>query len=155
MKPLQILDLPVDRVESSIVVVPFFEDQRPLQGPAALLDWRLNGLLTRQLVDGKATGHVGDRYLVKGNGKMSAEWVLFVGCGAAPAGNSDAPRRVISEMLHPVQQADFRKIGLGLPAAEVDSLPVWQQALKDALAVPGAQRFEFLLSACDPAEYIN
>ncbi|NIQ96583.1 MAG: hypothetical protein GWN87_22115 [Desulfuromonadales bacterium] len=80
---LRPLDLPADRMDGEVVAVLFFEDERPLAGPAALLDWRLNGLLTRRLLNGEATGRRNEKILVDANNKILAPWVLFQGGGTA------------------------------------------------------------------------
>jgi len=155
MARMRILDLPVDRVAAELVVVPFFSDQRPLEGPAALLDWRLNGLLTRQIRRGETYGRFGDRYLVKGNHKVAAEWVMFVGCDDAAGFTPDGAARVVGELLKSSVQAGFRQVGVGFPTLRADSAPVWQEQLKEALRTVEIHPFECLLSACDPLEYVN
>lgn len=150
---LQVLDLPVDRIESPLVAVPFFSDQRPLEGPVALLDWRLDGMLTAQLVAGQTRGDAGDRYLVKANHKVTAEWVLFVGCGPCPSSDKSAAESVVAELLATALQAGFSQVALGLPVESRERLVVWQEVLESALKSPDAKRLHCQLAACDPAIY--
>lgn len=151
---LQILDLPVDRIEAELVAVPYFSNQRPLKGPAALLDWRLDGYLTRQLLDGEARGVKGDRYLVRSNGKISSAWVMFVGCGELLPESPAAMQVVVDELIASVAQAGFRQIGVGLPAEESGQVSAWQQLLENALKSLSTT-LECQLSACDPSIYHN
>jgi len=72
-----------DQLEADIVAAFFFEKERPLTGVAALLDWRLNAQITRQLLLGNLTGREGEDLLVRSNGKIKAEWVLLLGAGSA------------------------------------------------------------------------
>jgi len=150
---LQILDLPVDRIESALVAVPYFTDQRPLEGPAALLDWRLDGLLTDQLVQGDAHGNPGDRYLVKANHKVSAEWVMFVGCGHLSKQDKGSAAKVVAEMLASVGQAGFSQFAIGLPVESRERIPFWQDVIESALDQPDTRGFECQLASCDPSAY--
>lgn len=156
MSYLQVLDLPVDHLEVALVAVPFFSDRKPLGGPVALLDWRLNGLLTRQLSENTASGVPGDRFLVKGNHKVAAEWVMFVGCGPYPGSSTAELERVVGELLDSVVQAGFRQVGIGLPFSDKEGLAAWQEVLYPKLSDASSVRLrECQLSACDESEYVN
>ena len=63
---------PVDKMPGESVIVLYFEDQKPLDGPAALLDWRLDGQLTRLLLDGQIKGRAGEHVMLQSNGKLAA-----------------------------------------------------------------------------------
>ena len=153
---LQTLDLPVDRIEAPLVVVPFFCDRRPLDGPAALLDWRMNGFLTQQILDGRTSGNFGERFLVKSNHKISAEWVMFVGCGSGTHDEPFSRERVINQMLSSVVSAGFKRVGLGLPVASREQLPAWKSSLEACLSASEELRhLRCQYAACDPAAYIQ
>ena len=149
------LDLPVDRIETPLVAVPFFLDQRPLDGPVALLDWRLNGLLTAQLQGGHTAGRLGERYLVKGSRKVSAEWVMFVGCGPRPSMRDSDGQRVVDQLLESAVRAGFKQITVGLPVDSAEQLPVWKEYLQASLSRFPDQRLDCQFSACDPSAYTN
>jgi hypothetical protein len=118
MTGLQILDLPADRMKDEVVAVFFFEDDRPLSGPAGLLDWRLNGALTRLLVEGRAVGRPGERVLVRGNGKLEAPWVLFAGGGKRPGLEVGVSDDAIRGLLETCRIAGFARISICLPRPE-------------------------------------
>ena len=150
---LHLLDLPVDRIEAELVAVPYFGDQRPLRGPAALLDWRLDGFLTRQLLSLPPGGGC-ERYLVQSNHKISADWVMFVGCPQAPSSHPDGVDGVVDALISTLAQAGFTRVGIGLPAETAGDLPLWKQALEQALRRYPV-RMECRLSVCDPSVYRN
>jgi len=79
---LQEVVIPPDRLEVCAVGAFFFSDQRPLEGAAGLLDWRLGGMLTRQLQQGLLSGTLGEQAVFRSNGKIAADWVLFLGVGS-------------------------------------------------------------------------
>src|SRR5436190_1879228 len=47
-----------------LAVLPFFEDERPLQGLAGLVDWRIGGGLSALLRAGFCTGATGEAVLL-------------------------------------------------------------------------------------------
>ncbi len=138
MTPSQVFDLPADRMDAAVVAAFFFEDQRPVLGPAALLDWRLNGLLTNMLTVQQVSGSVGEHVLVPNNGKLSASRVLFVGGGRWAELDKKAYRRLIRHLIDTCRQAGFSQMALclepieGMDLTELNLIVVQQvEALKD------------------------
>ena len=86
-------------VEGEVVAALFFEDRRPLCGPAALLDWRLNGLLTGLLQQGRVLGGKGERVLVRNNGKIGSEWIFFAGGGRHQNLEPEGYRQLIADLI--------------------------------------------------------
>jgi hypothetical protein len=111
---LRVLDLPADRLEGDAVVALFFEDVRPLRGPGGLLDWRLNGALTRQLLQGAVSGRAGEHLLIPNNGKLGANCVLFIGGGRWSDLNQDRYLNLLRHLLETCGQAQFNRIAIGL-----------------------------------------
>lgn len=118
MMQLHLLDNLVDRFEGEVVAALFFVDDRPLCGPAALLDWRLNGRLTDELLQGGLDGSLGDQLLVQNNGKIAADWALFVGGGKRATLGEGAYHALVRQLLTTCRRAGASRIalGLGLPA---------------------------------------
>jgi hypothetical protein len=114
MRPLQLLHLPADRIEGEVVAAFFFEDELPLRGPAAVLDWRLNGLLTDLLSKGEIAAQHGERLLVPNNGKLGADRVLFVGGGRWSSLEGDTYHQLIRNLLLTCRAAGFSRVCLAL-----------------------------------------
>jgi hypothetical protein len=114
MMRLHLPDKPVDRIEGEVAVVPFFLDERPPSGPAALLDWRLNGRLTELLLQGKVSGCAGEHLLVRSNGKIAADWALFVGGGRHRGLGEKDCRELLRHLLATCCRAGFSRIAMGL-----------------------------------------
>ena len=124
MSEAYILDLPPDRMEGEVAVVFFFEDDRPLHGAASLLDWRLNGALTELLVDGKVSGRLGDAVVVRNNGKLDAEWALFLGGGKRARLSTAVWERLLKKGFKVCSRAGFDRIAFCLDSQE--EVPVSQ-----------------------------
>lgn len=151
MAQLHLLDNPVDLFEGEVVAALFFADERPLRGPQALLDWRLNGLLTDLLLQGRVSGSTGEHVLVRSNGKISADRVLFVGGGSCQVLGDEACRGLLRHLLATCCRAGFTRIalGLGLPAG-MTSFGL-QNLVRQTLDGMAPKNLDCLLSISDSA----
>jgi hypothetical protein len=116
MNDKRLLDMPPDKMEGEVVVALFFDDDRPLKGAAALLDWRLNGQLTQQLLSRTVTGASRDSLLIQNNGKLDSEWVLFVGGGQRKKLAVAVYSKLLSKLFKICRQAGFSRIAICLDA---------------------------------------
>ena len=114
----EIVKRPADQLGGDVVVVLYFEDQRPLRGPCAVVDWRLDGQLTRALLDGRLTGRAGEHAVFQNNAKLQTDWSLFIGGGKWQGLCLETYRSLIRHMLVNAHQAGFRKLALCLPLIE-------------------------------------
>ena len=124
MTDTYILDLPPDRMEGEVAAVFFFEDDRPLHGSASLLDWRLNGKLTELLQAGTVSGRLGDAVAVKNNGKLDADWALFLGGGKRSRLSKAVWERLLKRGIKQCQKAGFERIAFCIDSQ--DEVPVSQ-----------------------------
>ena len=133
MSRARVLDMAPDLMMGDVVASFFFEDQRPLSGSAALLDWRLNGALTRLLLDGEVTGNPGEYILIGNNGKLQASWVLFAGGGCRSQLAPFTYAGLIGGLLDHCRRAGFHRISLCLTAPE-NGGEGWVRELAEELA---------------------
>jgi hypothetical protein len=138
MSPLERIDLPVDSLPGESLVALYFTDQKPLEGPAALLDWRLDGQLTRMLLDKEVQGRAGEHVLLQNNGKLKADWILFVGGGKWHGLCRETHAALVKHMLKVARQAGFQDVSLAFMPHEETTLEVLQQQINDALKAEGA-----------------
>jgi hypothetical protein len=79
LKPqMAVLDA-LDECEAACCFV--CEDIRPLQGAVGLIDWRMNGALTKLLKDQFYTGKISEKLLMPGSTKLVPKKVFVVGLG--------------------------------------------------------------------------
>jgi leucyl aminopeptidase len=76
---------PFERIEADLAVAGFFLDERPLRGAAGRADWRLCGLVTDLVGEGRLRGKVGEATLIPSMGRLGAERVLLLGLGRRSA----------------------------------------------------------------------
>lgn len=138
MSQLERVALPADSLPGESVVVLYFADQKPLDGPAALLDWRLDGQLTRMLLDGEIHGRAGEHVLLQNNGKLKADWTLFVGGGKWHGLCQETHAALVRHMLSVACQAGFKDVALAFMPHDETNQDSLQQQINDALALAGA-----------------
>jgi hypothetical protein len=71
----------ITKIESEAMIVGFFEDVRPLKGPAGQLDWLLCGALSRLVLDRKLQGSLGQVALLTSQGKVPVQKIFLIGLG--------------------------------------------------------------------------
>ena len=137
MTTFERVELPADRLEAESVVVFYFSDKKILEGSAALLDWRLDGQLTRFLLSGDVLGKAGEHVMFQNNGKLKSDWVLFVGGGKWAGLCAETHAALIRHMLKVSSQAGFTKVSLAfMPHDDVSDDSLHQQ-ISEAMAVEG------------------
>jgi hypothetical protein len=137
MTTFERVEFPADRLEAESVVAFYFSDKKLLEGPAALLDWRLDGQLTRMLLSGDVLGKAGEHVMLQNNGKLKSDWVLFVGGGQWAGLSEETHASLIRHMLKVASQAGFTKISLAfMPHEDVSDESLHQQ-ISEAMAVEG------------------
>ena len=143
MTSLERVELSADALVAEAVVVLYFTDKKLLDGSVALLDWRLDGQLTRMLLSGDVLGKAGEHVMLQNNGKLKADWVLFVGGGKWDGLCEETHASLIRHMINVASQAGFKTVALAfMPHEEVSGGSLHQQ-ISDALSVEGKK-----ISAC-------
>ena len=137
MNPPERMELPADNLPGESVVALYFSDQKPLEGPAALLDWRLDGQLTRMLISGEISGRAGEHVMLQNNGKLAADWVLFVGGGKWHGLGQETHAALVRHMLSVARQAGFKDVSLAFMPHEEANAGTLQKQIYDALAAEG------------------
>jgi hypothetical protein len=138
MTPLERVALPADALTGESVVALYFSDQKPVEGPAALLDWRLDGQLTKMLIDGQVQGRAGEHVMLQNNGKLKADWILFVGGGKWHGLCQETHASLIRHMLSVARQAGFKDVALSFMPHQEVAPDVLQQQIEDALILEGS-----------------
>ncbi|MBW1904655.1 MAG: hypothetical protein JRJ24_04990 [Deltaproteobacteria bacterium] len=113
----------LDELQTEIIVLPFFSDERPLCGATGLIDWRLSGALSRKLMAGYLDGHFGEKALVTAPPKLKSEGLLLVGLGASTAFDTGVAQRACSVIAEALTEAKVSTVALTLPGRSMGLLP--------------------------------
>jgi Cytosol aminopeptidase family, N-terminal domain len=80
------------------LILPFFQDERPLRGAAGLCDWRLCGRLSRLLESGRVKGNWGETTLYPSGSRLPFGKLVLFGLGPSErfdeAAARDAGRKI-------------------------------------------------------------
>ncbi len=103
----------LDGLDAVVCLVP--EDQRPLQGGAGFVDFRLCGALSRALADGFFRGAHGEKLLVPSEARLSPPMVFALGLGPARAVTALGLEHVLANARRMLEQALAQHVALALP----------------------------------------
>ncbi len=78
---LKITSDTLDDVDNRLALVFAYRDVRPLKGQAGLLDWRLNGYLSKLIKKHRFSGDWGESLLMPAQGRVGVEELLVLGLG--------------------------------------------------------------------------
>ena len=150
MTRLQVLDSPADLLPGEVIATFFYSDVRPLSGPAALLDWRLDGILTEQIRSGRAQGVPGEQLLFAGNRKLFAKWVLFYGGGPWARLTPLTLSGLIGSVLEDVHRAGFHRLAIALDCFDGMDIQDAEHAVWDFLDKDRFHDMEVVLACRGP-----
>ena len=136
MTQLEVVDLPAERIPGEVLVVPLFEDQRPLAGPVAVVDWRLDGAVTRMILAGELSGRHGEVLALPTNARFAAPWLMLPGCGRWQTLDSRGYPALAARLLKLATRSGIRELALCLPLTEgvdpADLARIVREALADS-----------------------
>lgn len=116
----------LDELQTELIVLPFFSDERPLSGAAGLIDWRLCGALSRKLMAGYLDGHFGEKGMVAGPPKLRAEGLLLFGLGPSSAFDRRVAERACALVTDALGQSKVTTAAVALPGRSLGLVPALQ-----------------------------
>ncbi|MFB3926012.1 MAG: M17 family peptidase N-terminal domain-containing protein [Syntrophales bacterium] len=81
MTAIKIETARLDNLQSECLVLGYFSDERPPRGYCGLLDWRLNGMISRLMVSGKITGEYQEKVLIAPPKRIPSTKIMLLGLG--------------------------------------------------------------------------
>jgi len=113
----------IDRLDVEAVVLFNFMDQRPLKGACGFIDWRMNGYLSRLILDGSVDGDCGESLLIDPGRRLRGDKILVWGLGESRKLNRKLLKEQSREMTGQLIKIGVRDFAVAPPAAggiEVD-----------------------------------
>ncbi len=96
------------------VVSPVYSDERPLSGVAGHADWRLNGFLSRLLMEDRLVGIPGEWLLVHTQGRLPYTHLFLVGMGAKEERTAEAAKGALVDVASKLALAGLHAFGIDL-----------------------------------------
>ena len=131
----------IDRLDVDVLVVPVHRDERPMRSVPGLLDWRLHGLLSRQLRAGRIDGAEGTSTLVSAGDRLPFDRLVLVGLGDSRDLDLERVRAYFDRAMRIFDRLRARRAALALPDGR--SRPVDGDLLMEALAEHALAEHEF------------
>jgi hypothetical protein len=107
-----------DVQECDVLVTGFFQDERPLKGSSGWMDWRLNGLLSRFLIEKRLTGDWQEKTLIPSQGRVMPRMVLLLGLGKVKEYSYLRMREISPYILEILRKLNTSSFCLSLPHEE-------------------------------------
>lgn len=112
----------LDQLKTEALCLPFFSDERPLRGAPGLIDFRLCGRISEQLVKDRMRGDVGEVVLMPARPRLMAERLMWVGAGPRDALDETRFRAWISDVMARLVSLRVRTAALVLPGRVHDRI---------------------------------
>jgi hypothetical protein len=108
----------IDVQECDILVTGFFQDERPLKGSSGWVDWRLNGMLSRFLIEKRLTGDLQEATLIPSQGRVMSRIILLLGLGQVKEYSYLRLRELSPFLLETLKKLNTSNICLSFPYEE-------------------------------------
>ncbi|MFB0505513.1 MAG: M17 family peptidase N-terminal domain-containing protein [Thermodesulfobacteriota bacterium] len=152
---------PIDRQECQLVSAGLFEDERPLRGPAGLLDWRLNGAISREVINGRITGQFKETVIIPSSRWIQSPKILLIGLGSARRISYPKLREVSAYLLQTLLKIDVIDFCCSIPHSKPypiecsKAVEVWVEGLADALNLSGKFREEMRMRITEEDRWVD
>jgi hypothetical protein len=111
---------PSPPTRTDLALVAYFEDERPLRGLAAFLDWRAGGKLSRLLRSGWCTGRAGEAVLLPGARGLPSDRIVLLGLGPLRAFDAVTARAAAAAAVELVMKLLPRDVLFAMPGLAED-----------------------------------
>jgi len=108
----------IDLQECDVLVTGFFQDERPLRGASGWMDWRLNGVLSRFLIEKRLTGDWQEATLIPSQGRVMSRMILLLGLGKIRKYSYLRLRELSPYLLETLKKLNTSNVCLSLPYEE-------------------------------------
>jgi hypothetical protein len=107
-----------DVQKCDVLITGFFQDERPLKGSSGWMDWRLNGMLSRFLIEKRLTGDWQEKFLIPSQGRVMPRMILLLGLGKVREYSYLRLRELSPYILEILKKLNTSNICLSLPYEE-------------------------------------
>jgi hypothetical protein len=121
----------LDELDCEGLVLVFFSDERPPRGLCGFADWRLNGIISRYLKEGRITGAFLEKILIPSQERVPCERILLLGLGKSAELTYDQLYTAGYTISETVTGMGWREIALNIPSNVrcVLDVPVMTEAM--------------------------
>jgi len=146
----------IDEIDVDCLVVTCFGDDRPLRGLTGLIDWRLNGRLSRLILDAFVVGSFEEAMLSTVTGRLPFRRLLLVGLGRRAEFDAQRFREACLYIFATLAKIGITSFAMALPGrigldiGLRQAVEAWRDAIRSAF--PGESARELLVYIVEPPE---
>ncbi|MBF8250787.1 MAG: cytosol aminopeptidase [Deltaproteobacteria bacterium] len=129
--------VPVNKIEADVVALTFFEDERPLRGVAGQADWRMNGALSRLVMNETLCGREGESLLISTDGRLLSPRLLLFGLGDSKFFDGKRFQVLLSIFVGTVAKLKFSRLAITIPGSSLFSTEKAVDSVKKELEKAG------------------
>jgi hypothetical protein len=111
-----------DALARETLILGFFSDERPPRGYCGLVDWRLNGMISAEIAEGRISGSFLEKIAYAFPARIHAARLLLLGMGAVSDLTYDRLYNAGFEIAKTVNGIGATDLALPMPAAGRGSL---------------------------------
>lgn len=141
----------LDQIGTEILVANVTREERPPQGVAGLVDWRLAGRISRLIQRGFLTGELGEVLLISGRPRLPFDKVVLFGLGYKSEFEEAVFRSVVERILETLVGLKARTAVVELPGRHFDALAP-ERATDILLETVGQSRKHDVWTLVEPPE---
>lgn len=127
---------PVD-IDADILALTFFEDERPLRGHAGMVDWRMNGELSRMIVNGSVSGREGEPLLMSTDSRIPSPRILLFGLGDSKLFEPKRFQGLLTAFVRTVSKLNLSRLAVSIPGSSLFSVENMAGAVKAEFSKAG------------------
>lgn len=120
---------PFDKLKTQCAVVTIFADMRPLQGNAALLDWRMNGRFSQILQKNRFEGKFHESLIMPSEGRVGAKEIMVLGLGQQNEFNEYHITNLVQTLLEKVSRKKAKDFLVSFSDALTDRFE-WRNSIR-------------------------
>jgi len=110
----------LDLLVSEIIAVPIAIGDRPPQGSAGLLDYRLGGRISEVIASGAITGSLGEKLFLSGRPRLPYDKIFLYGVGDNSSFNPQTFARIVELLLNTMSELGAKRAVVELPGRALD-----------------------------------
>lgn len=109
-------------IDADILALTLFEDERPLRGHAGMVDWRMNGELSRMIVNGYVSGREGEPLLISTDSRIPSPRILLFGIGDSKLFEPKRFQGLLTAFVRTISKLNLSRLAVTIPGSSLFSV---------------------------------
>ena len=151
---LKITSDSLDEVDSQVALILSYSDIRPLRGQAGLVDWRLNGFLSKLIVNDRFNGQLGEALLMPSQGRLGPKELMILGLGSQVQMREEDYPKLVTMILEKLLLKKNPSISLSLSDL-ASGMFEWRNAVRLFMSMLSGREEDYQINLIEPRDYVE